>query len=231
VLRDVSFTAAPGSTVGILGATGEGKTTLVNLIPRLYECTKGRVLLDGINVQDMAQETLRDQIAVVLQNTILFSGMIRDNLRFGRPDATQEEIEEAARMAQAHDFIMSFPRGYDTVLEQGAVNLSGGQKQRLSIARALVTRPAILILDDCTSAVDMSTEAAILSELNSWSHPCTKFIIAQRISAVVNADKILVLENGRIVAEGTHSELSQTSPVYQGILQSQFHSEEVEDAS
>lgn len=227
VLDDISFSAEPGWSVGILGSTGEGKTTLVNLIPRLYEATAGHVLVDDIDIREMTQEALRQQIAVVMQSSILFSGTIRDNLKLGSPDAGDAEIEEAARMAQAHDFIMGFPDGYDTVLSQGAVNLSGGQKQRLSIARALVTRPAILILDDCTSAVDMSTEAKILSALSSWEHKCTKFIIAQRVNAVVNADKILVIENGRIAAEGTHEELLQSSPAYQGILQSQFSGLEV----
>lgn len=227
VLRDISFSAEPGQTIGILGSTGEGKTTLVNLIPRLYDATEGHVLIDGIDVRGIAQEALRKQIAVVLQNTILFSDTIRDNLRFGRLDATDAEMEEAARMAEAHEFIMGLPDGYDTALDQGAVNLSGGQKQRLSIARALVAHPAILILDDCTSAVDMATEAKIINSLNSWSHTCTRFVIAQRIGAVVSADKILVIDNGVIVAEGTHAELSRTSTVYQGILQSQFNGKEV----
>ncbi len=229
VLRDVSFVAEPGLTIGILGSTGVGKSTLVHLIPRLYDVTAGRVLIDDIDVRDMTESSLRKQIAIVMQNTILFSGTIRDNLRFGKPDATDGEIEEAARMAQAHDFIVGFPDGYDSVLGQSAVNLSGGQKQRIAIARALVARPSILILDDCTSAVDMTTEAKILEELNAWSHKCTRFVIAQRISAVVGADKILVIENGGVAAEGTHSELMHSSPVYQGILRSQISGQEVND--
>ena len=229
VLRDVSFVAQPSLTIGILGSTGEGKSTLVHLIPRLYDVTAGRVLIDDIDVRDMTESSLRKQIAIVMQNTILFSGTIRDNLRFGKPDATDVEIEEAARMAQAHDFIVGFPDGYDSVLGQSAVNLSGGQKQRIAIARALVAKPSILILDDCTSAVDMTTEAKILEELNAWSHKCTRFVIAQRISAVVGADKILVIENGGVAAEGTHSELMQSSPAYQGILRSQISGQEASD--
>ncbi len=229
VLRDVSFVAEPGLTIGILGSTGVGKSTLVHLIPRLYDVTAGRVLIDDIDVRDMIESSLRKQIAIVMQNTILFSGTIRDNLRFGKPDATDGEIEEAARMAQAHDFIVGFPDGYDSVLGQSAVNLSGGQKQRIAIARALVAKPSILILDDCTSAVDMTTEAKILEELNAWSHKCTRFVIAQRISAVVGADKILVIENGGVAAEGTHSELMHSSPAYQGILRSQISGQEVND--
>lgn len=229
VLRDVSFTVEPGLTIGILGSTGEGKSSLVHLIPRLYEVTEGRILIDDIDVRDMTEDSLRKQIAIVMQNTILFSGTIRDNLRFGKPDASDLEIEEAARMAQAHDFIVGFPDGYDSVLGQGAVNLSGGQKQRIAIARALLAQPSILILDDCTSAVDMTTEARILEELNAWSHRCTRFIIAQRISAVVGADKILVIENGCIAAEGTHTELMHSSPIYQGILHSQVSAQEAND--
>ncbi|MEN6581723.1 MAG: ABC transporter ATP-binding protein [Armatimonadota bacterium] len=229
VLRDVSFTAEPGQTIGIMGATGAGKSTLVHLVPRLYDVTEGRILIDGVDVRSTTQDTLRQQTAIVMQNTILFSGTIRDNLRYGRPEATDDEIEEAARMAQAHSFIMSFADGYDTVLGQQGVNLSGGQKQRLSIARALVSRPAILILDDCTSAVDMATEAKIISALNTWSHRCTRFVIAQRISAVTGADKVLVIENGTLAAEGTHEELLKNSSIYQGIVQSQLGSREVDN--
>lgn len=226
VLQNVSFTAEPGQTIGILGSTGEGKSTLVNLIPRLYDVSDGKVLIDGTDVKEFTYDTLRKQIAFVLQNTLLFSDTIRENIRFGNLDAADADIEEAAKMACAHDFITSFPDGYDTMLGQGAVNLSGGQKQRLSIARALVAKPSILILDDCTSAVDMSTEANILTNLNNWDHKCTRFIIAQRISAIKNADKILVIENCKIAAEGTHEELLQKSELYKGIVMSQMNTQE-----
>ncbi|MEN6372992.1 MAG: ABC transporter ATP-binding protein [Armatimonadota bacterium] len=228
VIRDVSFTAEPGQTIGILGATGTGKSSLVHLIPRLYDVTEGNILIDGVDIRNVTQESLRRQIAIVMQNTILFSGTIWENLRYGRSEATDEEIEEAAQMAQAHDFIMSFPDGYNTVLGQGGVNLSGGQKQRLSIARALVSRPSILILDDCTSAVDMATEAKIISALNTWQHRCTRFVIAQRISAVAGADEILVIDNGALAGKGTHDELLESCAVYQGIVQSQLGSREVD---
>ena len=231
VLRDISFAAEPGQTLAIFGATGSGKSTLMNLIPRLYDVTQGRITVDGVDIRDVSQETLRRQIGMVMQDTVLFSGTIRENLRYARKDATDAEIEEAARIAQAHDFIMRFPDGYDTVLGQRGVNLSGGQKQRLSITRALVAHAPVLILDDCTSAVDMSTERKILSALDSWSHRCTRFIIAQRVRSVLGADKVLVIEDGRLVAEGAHEELLRTSKVYQGIVQSQANAQEVDRAS
>lgn len=223
VLRDISFVAGPGQTIGILGATGAGKSTLIHLIPRLYDVTDGSIEIDSLDIRGMTQDSLRRQIAIVMQETILFSGTIRENLRYGRPEATDEEIEDAARMAQAHEFIIGFPDGYDTMLGQRGVNLSGGQKQRLSIARALVAHPAVLILDDCTSAVDMVTEARIISSLNGWNRRCTRFVIAQRISAVAGADKILVVENGTLAGEGTHDELLKTCAAYQGIVQSQIY--------
>lgn len=227
VLQDISLKAEPGQTVAILGATGSGKSSLVQLIPRLYDVTEGSVRIDGTDVRSVTQDSLREQIAIVLQETLLFSGTIRENLLFGRADATDEEIEEATRMAHAHTFITGFADGYDSVLGQSGVNLSGGQKQRLAIARALVARPTILILDDCTSAVDMGTEAEILAELRNWSHPCTRFIIAQRIGAVVNADIILVLDGGRIVDAGPHEILIRRCAMYQDIVRSQFNEEEV----
>lgn len=226
-LKDISFEAEPGQTIAILGATGAGKSSLVHLIPRLYDVTVGDIRIDGINIRELTQESLRRQIAMVMQDTILFSGTISDNLRFGKPDATDNEIIEAAKLAQAHDFITSFPDGYDTILGQRGVNISGGQKQRLSIARALVGRPAILIMDDCTSAVDVTTEYKILTALSSWSHKCTRFVIAQRIRSVIDADKILIIENGALVADGTHDELLGSSEVYQGIVQSQAVAKEV----
>ncbi|TVY08122.1 ABC transporter ATP-binding protein [Paenibacillus cremeus] len=227
VLRNVSFTAEPGQTVAILGATGSGKSSLVGLLPRLYEATKGTVRIDGVDVKELDLHSLRSRIGMVMQEAILFSGTIRDNIRFGKPDATPEEVEQAARAAQAHDFIMGFPEGYDTKIGQRGVNLSGGQKQRLSIARALLIHPAILILDDSTSAVDMGTESRIQKALKMQTRRSTSLIIAQRISSVVEADKILVLDEGVIVAEGTHAELMQNSRVYQEIYRSQLGKEDV----
>ncbi|MGI6114234.1 MAG: ABC transporter ATP-binding protein [Mahellales bacterium] len=225
VLRNISFTANPGETVGILGGTGSGKSTLVSLIPRLYDVTEGRVLVDGRDVRDIKLKTLRDAISFVLQDTILFSGTISENIRWGKKDATDEEVIEAAKVAQAHDFVTNFKEGYDTRLEQRGVNVSGGQKQRLSIARALVKRPAILILDDSTSAVDMGTEARIQEGLKGTLKNTTVIIIAQRISSVIDADKILVLDDGQIVDQGTHHQLIKTSPIYQDIYRSQMGEE------
>ncbi len=221
VISGISFTAEPGQVIGIVGGTGSGKTTLVNLIPRLYDATTGAVLVDGADVRDYPLETLRAQIGVVLQKNTLFSGTIRDNLRWGDPDATQAELEAACRAAQAHDFIMGFPDGYDTVLGQGGVNLSGGQKQRLSIARAMLKQPKILILDDSTSAVDSTTEAKIRQAFHEELRDTTVFIIAQRISSVHEADQILVIEDGRIAGQGTHAELLAGNRIYQEINASQ----------
>jgi len=226
-LRDISFTAEPGQTVAILGATGSGKSTLVNLIPRLYDTTKGHIRIDGTDVRDMALQHLRTCIGMVLQESFLFTGSIRDNIRFGKPEATDEEVEAVAKAAQAHDFIMKMPDGYNTRLGQRGINLSGGQKQRLSIARALLVRPAILILDDSTSAVDLGTESRIQQALRELMRTSTCFLIAQRISSVLDADKILVIDEGRIVAEGTHAELYRHSAVYQDIYRSQLGKEEV----
>lgn len=226
-LKDISFSAEPGQTVAILGATGSGKTTLVHLIPRLYDTTEGRVLIDGTDVRSIALQHLRSHISMVLQESILFTGSIRDNIRFGKPDATDEEIEAVAKAAEAHEFIARMPDGYDTLLGQRGVNLSGGQKQRLSIARALLMRPSILILDDSTSAVDLGTESRIQKALRELMRTSTCFLIAQRISSVLDADKILVLDEGRIVAEGTHAELYRHSAVYQDIYRSQLGKEEV----
>ncbi|MCE5322702.1 ABC transporter ATP-binding protein/permease [bacterium] len=228
VLKDISLEAEPGETIAILGATGSGKSSLVHMIPRLYDVSAGSIRLDGMDIRELTQESLRRQIAMVLQDTILFSGTIRDNIRFGSPDATDDEVIKAAKMAQAHEFITGFADGYDSMLGQRGVNISGGQKQRLSIARALVSRPAILILDDCTSSVDMITERKIFDALNAWSHKCTRFVIAQRIRSVVDADKILVIEDGMLAAVGTHDELLRSSEVYQGIYQSQVGAVEVD---
>ncbi len=203
VLKGISFSAEPGQTVALLGTTGAGKSSLVHLIPRFYDVTAGRVTLDGIDVRDLAQDELRRAVGVALQETVLFSGTIRDNIRYGRPDASEAEVIAAARAAQAHDFILSLPEGYDTVLGQRGVNLSGGQKQRIAIARALLIKPVVLILDDSTSAVDVETESKIQDALEEVMRNRTSFVIAQRISTVLKADKILVLDDGQIAAQGT----------------------------
>ncbi|WP_341279991.1 ABC transporter ATP-binding protein [Paenibacillus sp. FSL H8-0537] len=220
-LRDISFTAKPGQKLALIGATGAGKSTLVNLIPRLYEATQGRVLLDGIDVRDMELGSLRSHIGIVLQESILFTGTIRENICFGKPEATEDEMLAAARAAAAHDFITRLPEGYDTQLGQRGVNLSGGQKQRLSIARALLLQPSVLILDDSTSAIDMGTEAQIQAALRQLMHGRTSIMIAQRISSVIDADHIIVLDEGQIAAQGTHDELLRSSGLYQEIYQSQ----------
>ena len=222
VLNSVNLVAEPGQTVAILGATGSGKSSLIHLIPRFYEVERGRVTLDGVDIRDIPLHALRAQVGVALQEAVLFSGTIRDNIRYGCPDATDEDVVAAAKAAQAHEFIMSFPDGYDTEVGQRGVNLSGGQKQRLSIARALLVHPKVLILDDSTSAVDFETEAEIEASLAQLHADCTTFVVAQRISTVLNADKIVVLERGRVAAEGTHAELIASSPIYREIYDSQL---------
>jgi ATP-binding cassette subfamily B multidrug efflux pump len=222
VLKDVNLVAEPGQTVAILGATGSGKSSLIHLIPRFYDVEAGRVTLDGVDVRDIPLDALRAQIGITLQETVLFSGNVRDNIRYGRPDATDEEVVAAAKAAQAHDFITAFPDGYDTLVGQRGVNLSGGQKQRIAIARALLVQPKVLILDDSTSAVDVETEAKIEAALEQLMADRTTFVIAQRISTVLNADKIVVLDQGQIAAEGTHAELMVSSPIYQEIYESQL---------
>ena len=217
ILTDISFKAKAGSIVGIIGSTGCGKSSLVNLIPRLYDVTDGELLIDGINVKDYDLEALRDIIGVVLQKNVLFTGTIKDNIKWGNPDATDEEIINACKAAQAHEFIMSQPDGYDTVLAQGGLNLSGGQKQRLCIARAILKQPKILILDDSTSAVDTATEAKIRECFYNELKDTTVLIIAQRISSVANADMIIVLDDGKIDSIGTHDELLKSSEIYQEI--------------
>ena len=222
VLQGINLAIEPGQTVAILGATGAGKTTLVNLIPRFYDVTEGRLLVDGADVRDVTQDSLLSRIGVVPQETVLFTGTVRDNIRYGRPDAGQDEVEAAARAAQAHDFILDLPDGYDTQIEERGGNLSGGQKQRIAIARAVLLHPDILILDDSTSAVDVETETKIQGYLETWMAGRTCFMVAQRISTVLKADKIIVLEKGRVAAEGTHRELLQSSPIYQEIYASQL---------
>lgn len=225
VLKNITFTAKPGETLAILGSTGSGKSTLVNLIPRLYDVTSGQITIDGTDVRNYEIETLRESIGMVLQNVILFTGSITDNLRWGKEDATEEEIAIAAERAQAAEFIAKNPDGYDAVLGQRGVNFSGGQKQRLSIARALVKKPKILIFDDSTSAVDTATEGKIRKILREEMGDTTLILIAQRISAVRDADKILVMENGRVVGEGTHDQLMAENTVYQEIYYSQMEKE------
>lgn len=222
VLQDVSFVAEAGSVLAILGTTGSGKSSLVGLIPRFYDVDSGRVLIDDVDVREIDETRLREAIAIALQESVLFSGTIRDNIRFGRPDASDADVLRAAKMAQADPFIQELPDGYDAKVGQRGVNLSGGQKQRLAIARALLQDAPILILDDSTSAVDVTTERRIQEALAKLDQTC--IIVAQRISAVVAADKILVLDDGRIVAEGTHEELLEHNPVYQDIYESQMES-------
>jgi ATP-binding cassette subfamily B protein len=231
VLNNVSFKVEPGQTVALLGATGSGKTTIINLIPRFYDVSEGQVLIDGHDVRDVKIASLREQIGIVLQETNLFSGTVRDNIAFGRPDATLEEVIEAAKAASAHDFIMSFPQGYDTHVGERGATLSGGQKQRIAIARALLLDPHLLILDDSTSSVDLVTESQIQKALDNLMKGRTSFVIAQRISTVRNADLILVLDKGRVVASGTHDELLETSEIYAEIFSSQLVSDAEVDPS
>ncbi len=230
VLENIDLVAEPGETVAVLGATGAGKSTLISLVPRFYDVSAGRVLMDGIDIRQIQQDSLLAQIGIVPQETILFSGTVRDNIRYGNPQARDDQVVAAAKAAQAHDFIMELSRGYDTHVEERGANLSGGQKQRIAIARALLTQPKILILDDSTSSVDVETETKIQDALEEQMHRHTSFVVAQRISTVLKADKIVVIDKGHIVAQGTHRELMQSSPIYQEIYDSQlgngFHLEE-----
>ncbi|NLE99988.1 MAG: ABC transporter ATP-binding protein [Anaerolineales bacterium] len=225
VLANVSFVAEPGQTIALLGQTGSGKSTIVALIPRFYDVSDGSVTIDDIDVRDVTIESLRRQIGVVLQETTLFAGSIRDNIAFGRPEATDDEVIAAAQAAEAHDFITAFPEGYNTPVGERGATLSGGQKQRVAIARALLMDPRILILDDATSSVDYETEFRIQQALERLMEGRTSFVIAQRIATVLNADQILVLEKGRIAARGTHEELLQDSALYAEIYSSQLHGE------
>lgn len=220
-LKDVDLKINAGETLGILGGTGSSKSTLVQLIPRLYDATEGEVLVGGVNVKDYDLKTLRNEVAMVLQKNVLFSGTIKENLRWGNENATDEEMIRACKLAQADEFITNFENGYDTYIEQGGTNVSGGQKQRLCIARALLKNPKILILDDSTSAVDTKTDALIRKAFKEEIPNTTKIIIAQRVSSIEDADKILILDEGNIVAYGTHEELMKNSEIYQDVYNSQ----------
>jgi ATP-binding cassette subfamily B protein len=221
VLENINLNIKSGEVAGIIGGTGSAKTTLVQLIPRLYDVIDGRVFVSGRDVRDYSLKTLRNAVAMVLQKNVLFSGTIKENLKWGNENASDEEIIEACKAAQAHDFIMSFPNGYDTVLGQGGVNVSGGQKQRLCIARALLKKPKIIILDDSTSAVDTVTDAKIREALKKDLAGTTVIIIAQRIASVIDADKIIVMDDGKINAIGSHKNLIETNPIYREVYESQ----------
>ena len=222
VLDGIHLRAAPGQKVALMGSTGSGKSTLVNLIPRFYDAVNGEIRLDGVDVRDWEPTQLRKHIGVVLQQTTLFAGTVRENISYGRPDASMEEVVSASEAAQAHSFIMGMPEGYESSVEARGANLSGGQKQRIAIARALLTKPAVLILDDSTSAIDLDTELRLQEALKEKLDGTTTFLVAQRISSVVDADMILVLDNGKIAAQGTHEELLASSGIYQEIYYSQF---------
>ena len=222
VLNHINLVAEPGQTVAILGSTGSGKSSLVHLIPRFYDVSSGRITLDGVDLRDIQRDDLLAKVGIALQETVLFSGTVRDNIRYGRMEASNEEVIAAAKAAQAHDFITSLTNGYDTHIEALGTNLSGGQKQRIAIARALLVKPRILILDDSTSAVDVDTEALIQEAMEQAMQDTTSFVIAQRISTVLTADKIIILDNGQISAEGNHADLIKSSPIYQEIYESQL---------
>jgi ATP-binding cassette, subfamily B, multidrug efflux pump len=225
VLKNINLTCLPGETIGIIGSTGSGKSTLVGLIPRFYDVSAGSIKVDGEDIQDVDPKRLREKIAFVPQKTILFTGTVEENIKWGKEDATVGEIEKAARIAGAHDFIAASPEGYQTRIGQGGVNFSGGQKQRLSIARALIKSPQILILDDSTSAVDVTTEASIKAGLKKYTNGLTCLLIAQRITSIIDADKIVVMDQGEIVGIGKHDELVRNCSVYQEIYQSQVGQE------
>jgi ATP-binding cassette subfamily B protein len=228
VLKNINLDVSPGETVAILGGTGSGKTTLINLIPRFYDVTEGRILIDGIDIRDVTVESLRRQIGIVTQETFLFSASLRDNIAYGNPEATDHEIMEAAKAAHIHDFIMSLPDGYDTIIGERGVGLSGGQKQRVAIARALLMDARILLLDESTSSVDVETEMQIQQAFSRLLKDRTAFIIAQRLSTVRDADRVIVLDNGRIAEEGTHEELLQLGGIYTAIYNLQFRPQEID---
>jgi len=222
VLSEIDFVAEPGESLAILGSTGSGKSTLVNLIPRFYEVSSGTILIDGIDIRNVTQDSLLSRIAIVPQETVLFSGTLLDNIRYGVPDASMDAVIDAAQAAQAHDFILKLPQGYETLIEERGINLSGGQKQRIAIARAILAAPDILIFDDSTSAVDIDTETRIQEALRRKAGNCTILLVAQRISTVLNANKIIVLDKGRLAGQGNHTSLMQSCAVYQEIYASQL---------
>jgi len=222
VLDEINLIVEPGENVAFLGATGSGKSTLINLIPRFYDASEGRVMVDGQDIRDIQQDSLLAHIGITPQETILFSGTVRENIYYGKPNASEDEMIAAAKAAQAHNFILGLPKGYDTQIAARGVNLSGGQKQRIAIARAILLKPEILILDDSTSSVDVETETKIQDALEELIKSSTTFVIAQRISTVLRADKIIVIDRGKIVAEGTHQELMESSPIYREIYDSQL---------
>jgi ATP-binding cassette subfamily B protein len=227
VLHNISFDAKPGQVIAILGTTGSGKSTLVNLIPRLYDATDGKIIIDGVDVKDITQEELRKRIGFVPQKSNLFTGTIKDNIKIGNENATDEEVIHAAKIAQAHEFIEKFPDGYDTFVSEGGTNLSGGQKQRISIARAIVKKPDIYVFDDCFSALDFKTEAKLRRALQEETKDALVIIVGQRVASIMNADKIIVLDEGRIKGIGTHKELMETSDVYREIVYSQLSEEDL----
>jgi ATP-binding cassette subfamily B protein len=227
VLYNITFDAKPGEVIGILGTTGSGKSTLVSLIPRLYDVTSGQLLIDGVDVREVTQEELRKRISYVPQRAVIFTGTVKENIRMGKPDATDEEIIEAAKIAQAHGFIERLPQGYDTVISEGGTNLSGGQKQRISIARGILRRGDIFVFDDCFSALDFKTEAKLRMALKDVVKDATVILVAQRVASVMNADKIVVLDEGRIVGVGSHKELMETSDAYREIVFSQLSQEDL----
>jgi ATP-binding cassette subfamily B protein len=226
-LSHISFSARPGEVTAIIGGTGSGKSTLISLIPRFYDIDSGRILVDGVDVREMAQEHLRAKIGLVPQKTVLFSGTIAENIRYGKEDATDDEIRHAAEVAQASDFIERMQDDFDAVIAQGGTNVSGGQKQRLSIARALVRRPEIYLFDDSFSALDFKTDARLRAALKEETRESTVFIVSQRVSTVMDADQIIVLEDGCIAGIGTHRELMKTCEVYRDIVSSQLSIEEI----